>query len=277
MPKSVKGGGPPVHATGISKPAKPPKGTKKGKKIIKNLEEAVDLTTPAVQFEQVGQVGQGMGNDMIQMPARYFKRDSRDSFYDLKSKMATDARPAPLTDGEVRNIMDKESQYQEAAFDNWFLNAYPINSANPVMQKWAQSANPETFDRREKYIDEMAELQARLAKLRLRGAHNKEDLMLAYQLDTGALDVERVNKPLWNLGGEPLVDNFKRGAWNPLRLKSWKATANIGLRDSVVSRNLDNDGAAQPSWASSLTRGNNPTAEFRSELGNAPYKNNFLS
>ena len=215
-----------------------------GKKIQKKIEEAAYVSQAPTSFKvnEPGKNNMGAANEMLEMPARYFKPHTKDSYWYLKDQMASVQRPAPLTDEEVRSIFDKQTQKQTATFEEWFLRKWPTNSGNPVMQEWAQKIMPEAYDRREAVIDEYADIQKKLAKMHLRGIHSIDDLYLAYQIETGALDVDKFKQPLWDLKGESATQTFKRGWFNPLRLKSWKINPTFtGTPDQFMRRNLRDD------------------------------------
>jgi hypothetical protein len=78
---------------------------------------------------------------------------------------------------------------------------------------------PDYFERREEQIEEVADLQKRIAKLRLYGPRSKDDLFLIYMIASGKLKVP--SGAIWdpsnwyaNLGG---TDQFARGLFNPRR------------------------------------------------------------
>lgn len=154
--------------------------------------------------------------DAATFPAIYGESDPRDDMLEIKNRIATSERPAPISDWEVESILGKRAQFEVAKEEEWFQNAFSFDASNPVQQRWAQQVFPEYFQRREQIIDQQAELQKAIAKLKLRGAHTREELDLVYGLSSGR--VKLPDKPLWQLTGTPMDnDAVKRGIWNPRR------------------------------------------------------------
>jgi hypothetical protein len=81
---------------------------------------------------------------------------------------------------------------------------------------------PDYFERREEQIEEVADLQKRIAKLRLYGPRSKDDLFLIYMIHAGKLQVP--SGAIWDPNSwytdEQKKDNFSRGLFNPRRYVS---------------------------------------------------------
>lgn len=189
----------------------------KGMKIIKNWEEMYDRSTPAATLAT--QPGDAAKNkESAAFGGHYMKRDEMDHKMEIANMMASDARPMALTMEEVAAIERKLQQGAEMGYDGWFANTWQFESDNPVMQKWARDINPEYFRRREEQIDNMAELQKQIAKMKLYGPRSEQDLMLLYNIDTGAIHKDVLNGPLWNpQGQETAEDHYVRGLFSPIQ------------------------------------------------------------
>lgn len=152
-------------------------------------------------------------------PARYLEPDAEDDRVYLKNQLASIKRPAALTDGDVDLILRKQAATEVAKKDTWFASTWRAASDNPVMQRWAQTINPEFYERRERVIDEQAALQARIAKMKLRGVGDRADFDLLYAIHQGYVNPEPV--PLWKLSGTAM-DRPRRGLFNPFRSKQYE-------------------------------------------------------
>lgn len=152
-------------------------------------------------------------------PARYLEPDPQDDVTELKNRLATAERPAPLTDSDIGLILRKMGATEVAKKDQWFASTWGADSSNPTMQRWAQSVYPEFFKRREQVIDEQTQIQNRLAKMKLYGVRSREDFDLLHGIHQGYVKVDDTS--LWNIKGEDM-DAPRRGLFNPFRVKSYK-------------------------------------------------------
>lgn len=197
----------------------------KGMKIIKNWEEMYDRTTAPAELIARGNAdnvlaaqGQGKNAESRRFGAHYMKRDEGDHRLELANMMATPARPLPYTMDEIAALERKLQQGAEMGYDGWFANTWSFESDNPVMQKWARDINPEYFRRREEQIDNIAELQKQIAKMKLYGPRSEQDLMLLYNIDTGAINTDTLNGPLWDPQGQTgAYNHYRRGLFSPIQ------------------------------------------------------------
>lgn len=157
-----------------------------------------------------------------QFPARYLEPDPEDDVTLLKNRMASNARPAPLTDSDVGLVLRKMAATEVAKKDQWFASTWRADSSNPTMQRWAQSVYPEFYKRREQVIDEQTEIQRRLAKMKLYGIRSKDDFDLLHAIHQGYVEVKDTS--LWNIKGETLGAP-RRGLFNPFRVEAYKKPA----------------------------------------------------
>lgn len=153
------------------------------------------------------------GSEAASMPARYFEGDEDDDLQAIKHQLASAARPAPITDSDAERVMRKTAAVEVAKEEEWFQNQWMFNSSNPTMQRWAQGVFPEYFARREQVLEEQAQLQLAIAKMKLRGPRSREDLDLLYAIDSGVVDVSK--NPIYALEGKAADREAVRGLFNP--------------------------------------------------------------
>lgn len=149
-----------------------------------------------------------------QFPARYLEPDPADDIIHIKNQLATGARPVPITDDEINLLFRKAAAHETFKKDAWFQNTWHANSANPTMQRWAQTMYPEFFRRREQVIDEQTAIQNRLAKMKLYGVRDRTDFDLLFGIHQGVIEVD--DKSIWNITGDALTKP-RRGLFSPFR------------------------------------------------------------
>ncbi len=175
---------------------------------------------------------EGAGSEAADMPARYFEGDESDDLQQIKNELASEKRPAPITDADAERVMRKTAEIEVAKEEEWFQNSLHFNSSNPTMQRWAQGVFPEYFNRREQVLEEQAQLQLAIAKMKLRGPRSREDLDLLYAIDSGVVEVEQ--KPIFGLTGKT-TENTVRGLFNPRRRNILKTN----YRTSIMANPLE--------------------------------------
>lgn len=160
----------------------------------------------------------GAGSEAAEFPGRYYEGDEGDDLQNIKNQLASEKRPAPITDSDAERVMRKTAAVGVAKEEEWFQNQWAFNSSNPTMQRWAQGVFPEYFNRREQVLEEQAQLQLAIAKMKLRGPRSREDLDLLYAIDSGVVKVP--NAALFNLTGPDAKEEAQiRGLFNPRRSK----------------------------------------------------------
>lgn len=111
------------------------------------------------------------------------------NFY-AKAYGATPQTVLPITDGDVQALRDKEFQYKNYQFDQWVgENLHPGSS--PVNMEFLRKLYPEWEDRQVQAIEDWHNFKAKLEKLKVTGATNKEELWWCWQLGlkpSGAAD-----------------------------------------------------------------------------------------
>jgi hypothetical protein len=167
------------------------------------------------QGQTLGRSSAASGSEAATMPGRYFEGDEDDDLQQIKHQLASTSRPAPITDSDAERVMRKTAAVEVAKEEEWFQNQWMFNSSNPTMQRWAQGVFPEYFSRREQVLEEQAQLQLAVAKMKLRGPRSREDLDLLYAIDSGVVDVSK--NPIYALAGKPADLAAVRGLFNPRR------------------------------------------------------------
>jgi len=111
-----------------------------------------------------------------------------------------------LTEKDVEWLEKRRRAKEQVEFDNWLTQIVDIN--DPAQNRWLQQMYPDFWARREKYIEDKINIEAKLAKMRLRGPKDITDYKLIYAIDQGY--VAPATGPLWR--GTPAGGgNFKRG------------------------------------------------------------------
>lgn len=111
-----------------------------------------------------------------------------------------------LTQKDVDWFEERKDTKEQIRFDEWLTRV--IDVSDPGESRWLQDMYPEFWNRREKYIDDEINAEAALAKIRLRGVKNMNDLKLIYAMNTGRW--APATKPLW--AGSPAGGvGFKKG------------------------------------------------------------------
>jgi len=104
------------------------------------------------------------------------------------------ARPLPMTEDDIRYLKGKAAAEDYAAYLTWEANKYDLT--DPATREWFHKVCPSYFEQREKLIDDMIDLQAKYAKIRLRGPRSEEELKLEFLIEKG--DIELYTGPVWD-------------------------------------------------------------------------------
>ncbi len=90
-----------------------------------------------------------------------------------------------LTDKDIAYFEKTRQENLQAEYDDWVT--YNIDLSNPGEARWLQQMYPEFWARREKYLDDKINVEARAAKIRLRGIKDQSDLKFLFAADKGYL------------------------------------------------------------------------------------------
>lgn len=159
----------------------------------------------------------GRDNDSDQFPAKYLPTDHEK---DLRFKTKAELGPGNLnlgqtfvTDEDINYLIQKRKYGDQVMFDNWYSKLWDMKDINKL--RIAQQIHPRYFQMREEEIGREAELQKKLAMIRLRGPADLSDLQLIYALQHG--NVQLRNVPLWKLdqSTETTAQQYQKGIFNP--------------------------------------------------------------
>lgn len=217
--KNLGGGGQPSQA------GAPSKTSSTARKIRR---PTIKYADDATRVDNVASGGGVAGADgavgASAFPTRLYKRDKSDDIKDLKSQLVQASGgngngpfgQIMMTDDDVKWIQRKRDMQQRAHFELWLSKTFDLS--NPVHVQMLERVYPEYFSRRLAKLEEDAELQKRLAKMRIHnGAVDKEDMMLLYAIQSGQVKVP--NAPLWRPEASyPVSDELQRGLFSPMKL-----------------------------------------------------------
>lgn len=153
-----------------------------------------------------------------QFSVKLGKPDPQDRKYDLLKNIITPGTkdiPVPQTkDGLVPVADDEYYQYisrkvdaeLEANFEGWVMNQVDFSSPEKY-QHWTRIA-PFVQAKREAVLNEQAELQKRLALIKMRGPESEDDLKLLFAFHTGLVNV--ANAPLYKLEDDKITFEGKK-------------------------------------------------------------------
>lgn len=122
-----------------------------------------------------------------------------------------------MSTNEFFRMEKKRQQTQLVDYNRFAANYFDLK--NPAVASFAYGIMPELLQEREQQIDQVAEIQAKIAKIRLRGVQSKEDMGLVYGLKTGNLEPPQgaVYQPSAWYPGTTVQSAFNRGIFSPRR------------------------------------------------------------
>lgn len=182
----------------------------------------IDRAARQLRQEGVVQLTQRSGerdHHVTSFPSRLLASDpEQDTMQMAKRKYAEEMSGggggAPVyrtvTDTDAAWLMNREMQRTRMNFDEWFANQLDMDDINKLML--AQEIHPDFFDEKEKFIEEQAQIQTRLAKIKLRGPRTKEDMEFIWLFTNGAYP--GLDKPVHKLD-EPTTAYFPKNAYKP--------------------------------------------------------------
>lgn len=92
-----------------------------------------------------------------------------------------------LTQKDVDAFEKIRQEKLQIEFDDWVTHA--IDITNPGEARWLQQMYPQFWERREKFIDDKINVEARAAKIRLRGIKTMEDLKFMFAVQKGYINL----------------------------------------------------------------------------------------
>jgi len=157
-----------------------------------------------------------------------------DTAIEIKSQVARQQNNwmVPLSDLDVRWLLQKRDQMEKAEFDAWIGQKFDMT--DPAQVALFKNIAPEYFERRKEVIESQVELQKRVALLKLTGITSMDDLQLAWAVETGRLKPVPVSVAApgtWRAEVEPDQDaqdeRYTSGLFSPIK---WLTRANAGRK-----------------------------------------------
>lgn len=139
---------------------------------------------------------------------------------------------------DVEFLEQKRAEELQFQFDQWLVRRVDLD--DPANQRWVQEMVPEFYERREKFIDDKINLEAALAKIKLRGVKDKKDLQLLFALNSGL--IQPSTQPLFKSTGLTAGTDYQAGMMSVLQ---WFAPRDKGPSNGAAS-NADTGPFAQP-------------------------------
>jgi len=154
------------------------------------------------------------GQDLF--PVRLTKVDPYDNVAQLKKDAPTELGEKVLTTDDLEWMKRKQEQMAGADFKTFVASMY--DARDPSQAALLDKIYPELNNERESIIDQRAELEKRIAKIRLRGPQGPDDLKLLWALGSGAIEPPKGSlwdPASWFVGGDSTDVRFARGLFNP--------------------------------------------------------------
>lgn len=184
-------------------------------------------------------------------PVRPLPKDPYDTMWKIKedlvsSNYVTEARPLPVTEQDVNYLKAKAAAEDYASYLTWEANKYDLS--DPATREWFHKVCPSYFEQREKLIDDMIDLQAKYAKIRLRGPRSEDELKLEFLIEKG--DIVLPTAPVWDplsmYTADPEVikagDTSSGGSWDKQKetiVAKNKKVYQAGLFSPLVPMSID--------------------------------------
>lgn len=121
-----------------------------------------------------------------------------------------------VTDKDLDVIKQKSAETDLLQLDSFIQQIYNLN--DPTHVKHIKELWPGYFERREQEIDRQLELQKQIAKIRMFGIQNQDDLLLLYGVSTGEIKLEPMAPWTGFRTTESDKKRFERGFFNLHRL-----------------------------------------------------------
>lgn len=138
---------------------------------------------------------------------------------------------------------EKDAAMKNIGFENWLINS--INVDDPNQRKWLQEIVPEVMQKRIDFIDDIADIQKRLARIQNLGPQSKEDLEFLYQLrsmdeQTRKIMDAYIGKPvhLLHKTDQTQAGGITRGFMNPNNIFGTYLKGNQSAGDAGPGGNL---------------------------------------
>lgn len=243
----------------------PPKGSEQQAKAAKITKEIDSMQTqPPVQLNHEQSGDKEFSN---QFPANLVPRDPYDDVYAQK-KRNVEKNPYGGTTQFVQTLDKEDLAYQKRKqevvnnlrYKTWLTNCIDMTDPAQVALAREKGVLGDYYDDREKLIDYMHDISAKIAKMRLlgRSAWGPEEYKLAYAVKSGVLKLPKeslMNPRAYLLGDKGSNEkNIARGFFNPFRM--FKSITSKYLRDTEDPfPELSGTAAPDGPWASMIPGG----------------------
>ncbi len=185
-------------------------------------------------FDQNGVPVKGPG---AMFPVKQTAFDPDDDRFEMKMKAPPQLGFKMLEEKDLQNLQRKADQQQYAQVER-FAEQY-FDMTNPAICRMVEQIMPNFFSRRLAELEQTADLQMRIAKLRLYGVKDEEDIFLEFALRSGKIPIP--TGPLWDPAQPSAAQNeanYYRGLCNPKRWTAVPTLPAMGARWDVASNGV---------------------------------------
>lgn len=222
---------------------------------------------PAIKMGEPGLYGNGQARDdqppSNEFPVKASAVDEDDTIEEMKQDLI---KQGPRGDGAIVNgytpygqavlenrdiayLDRKRQQAQYVDYEKYLANRF--NLKDPPTAMFFESIMPRYFQERLAQIHEVAELQKKIAELRLLGPQSEDDLWMEYAILNGLIQLPK--GAVWDPDSwydtRDQKELYVRGLFNPRRYfaPTWRQPA---YRHDVANRNV-----ADPAWGGADVNG----------------------
>jgi hypothetical protein len=133
-------------------------------------------------------------------------------------------------EADFKWLQEKQAAAEAANFQRWFAEEF--DHMSPAEKKRAKELYPEFYAQRKKLLKQQTKNLFALARLKLEGIQNRDDLITQYLAETGRLDIG----PLTHILNPELGENqaaqaarFQRGLLSPFRVFGTESIHNTNM------------------------------------------------
>lgn len=126
------------------------------------------------------------------------------------------------TDEDFKYELDRTKVLETQEYLRFIQDNY--DSADPEAKKWLEEVAPEYFQVQEDWLRQVLERIAKLAKLRMRGIKDEDDILFLYKVAKGEILIPKREIALFDPGSaaaadeDEFKDRYRYGAFSLLRL-----------------------------------------------------------
>lgn len=234
--------------------------------------------------------GQNVPSDNIGFKGKYFDRSAKERKLDLLKQMSKELAKELSEDGgkgvqvaytptqaDVDVFLEKDKQEKLYDFEDFVGKLFNFEDPNHI--RLLKQIYPSFYERRLTQIGEDLDLQKRLAKLKLLGVQDVDDLILMYGLYTGEIEepTDPVNLPQkW--GPTQGKADYRRGLLNFYRpvQKGNPGVGSLGALTQGVSKVNEGKGWYQSETKTQRRRTGRPGVGYKSNMQSFQQLRNLL-